>query len=418
MNDRIAIITIGSELVSGDGLDTNSAWLSERLTRVGREVALHASCPDEVEAILSLLREAARQAGVIIVTGGLGPTSDDLSRAAIARFINAPIELHQPSLEHIAALFARFKRPMPASNRQQAELPRGVRVLTSWVGTAPGFVAEGWGEGGRGLLYALPGVPKEVYWFWDEYLRQELAKPGQRLAERTFRAVGISESALGERLAELEAEEGLELRYAAEGTPGTIRVTLLTAADEDRAQDLWLRARALVGEKHLCATGSDSLAEAVASLLLAGGLQVATAESCTGGRVAGALTGIPGISRVFNEGVITYSNESKTRYLGVPAELLEREGAVCAEVAVAMARGIRQRAQADLGLGVTGIAGPGGGSEDKPVGLVHLAVVGPGDDDLLQLERRYPGDRQLIQARAAAGALDLIRRAINPSASA
>ncbi len=403
---KIAILTIGSELLCGDGLDTNSAWLSLRMSRLGLDCQLHISCPDDTSAIVSAIEYTAERVDVVVITGGLGPTVDDLTRAAIASYAGLPLELHEPSLEHIRGLFARFGRTMPESNVIQAELPRGARVLTNEVGTAACFALEHEGT----LIYALPGVPREVYWMWDNHLSAELGVRGTGArAERTFRTVGISESALGERMQPIEAKGDMEVRYAAEESLGTIRVTLL-AHTEDAAQQAWLQARELAGE-HVCALGTDLLPEAVAALLVAKGLSVATAESCTGGRVASALTAIPGVSCSFQEGFVTYSNAAKTKHLGVPEALLAKHGAVSREVAEAMARGVRERTGSDLGLGVTGIAGPGGGSEDKPVGLVHMAVAGPGQGDLLHLRRRYPGTRTVIQTRATAGALDLIRRA-------
>ncbi len=405
---RAAILTIGSELLRGDGVDTNSAWLSRRLEGIGYTCTLHLSCPDDEGAIVEGLAYAVPRADVVVTTGGLGPTVDDLTRAAVARFLGVPIETHPPSLEHIAALFARFGREMSASNRRQAELPQGARVLTNEVGTAPGFAASVAATGGGEVtIYSVPGVPREMRWMWSTYLLGELrARGGRALAERTFRTVGVAESVLGERLGPIEAAPDVEVRYAAEETRGTIRVTLLTTAGEERAQALWLEAKGLVGH-HLRCLGTDELPEAVAAWLVARRLTLATAESCTGGRVAAALTAIPGISSVFGEGLVTYSNAAKTRLLGVPADLLAQHGAVSPEVAAAMARGARDRAGADLGLGVTGIAGPGGGSEEKPVGLVHLAVAGPGEA-VVHRERRFPGTRELVQARATAAALGLI----------
>ena len=233
---------------------------------------------------------------------------------------------------------------------------------------------------------------------------------------RAFRCVGIAESALGERLRELEETPGVEVRYSVEEAAGTIEVRVLVAAHDGqaaapRAEALAARAHELVGAHHVCATGEASLAEGVAALLLDRGLTVASAESCTGGRIAAALTAIPGVSAAFLEGVVTYSNEAKTRLLGVPADVIAARGAVSREVACAMATGARERAGAAWGVSTTGGAGPGGGSTEKPVGLVHIAVAGPAGQ-VHHVERRYPGDRDQVQARATAGALDLLRRGV------
>lgn len=249
----VAILTIGSELLCGDGVDTNSAWLSQRLEALGLRCLLHASVPDDVGAIVWALDQAAGKGDVVIVTGGLGPTTDDLTRAAVAGYLGVATEVHEPSVEHIRALFARFGRVMPESNRVQADLPVGARVLTNGVGTAPAFAVEKDGVS----FYCLPGVPREMRWLWDRYLEGELrARGGTTRAERTFRTVGIAESSLGERLLPLERHEDLEVRYAAEESKGTIRVTLLTDRGEDRCQELWLEARELVGRR-LHAEGTD-----------------------------------------------------------------------------------------------------------------------------------------------------------------
>lgn len=404
---RAGIVTIGSELTSGTRFDTNSPWLAKRLAPLGIEAWVHRSVPDDLEAIARAFDETAAEAQVVISTGGLGPTSDDLTRDALARLLGVDLVFDAPSWEAIEARFAAFGRTPSESNRRQAGFPRGARVLATDVGTAAGFVVER-----RGVpIYAVPGVPREMRWMWERYLEPDLrALGGAARAVRAFRCVGIAESALGERLKEVEATAGVEVRYAVEEAAGTIEVRLLTPPDVD-AEALAARAHALVGAHHVCATGEDSLAEGVGRLLLGRGLTVATAESCTGGRIAAALTAIPGISAAFLEGLVTYSNEAKTRLLGVPAEVIADRGAVSAEVARAMAQGARERAGADWGVATTGVAGPGGGSAEKPVGLVHLAVAGR-DGTLHHVERRYPGDRDQVQARASAGALDLLRRAV------
>lgn len=403
-----AILTIGSELLCGDGLDTNSAWLSRRLEAIGCAVRLHLSCLDVMEDIVRGLEVAAELAEVVIVTGGLGPTVDDLTRAAVARYLDEPLVLDEGELAHIEALFARFSRTMSPNNRAQAERPQSARPLRNEVGSAPGFVATG----PKGTtIYSLPGVPREAYWMWDRHLYPELkARTGREpRAARTFRTVGIGESTLAGKLGELEARPELEVRYSAEESLGTVRVTILADA-ESVVQEAWLEAREIAGQ-HLAATGNDYLPEATVALLVARGLTATTAESCTGGRVAAQLVEVAGASRVFQRGFVTYSNASKTELVGVPAELIEAQGAVCEDVARAMARGARAAGGTSLGLGITGIAGPGGGSEEKPVGTVHFAVAyGESADEVIHLHRVLPGTRGVIQTRAAAIGLHLLQR--------
>lgn len=410
---RAGIITIGSELTSGTRLDTNSAWLAKRLPALGIETWIHRSVPDHLGAIVQAFEETLPEVRVVLCTGGLGPTSDDLTRDAIASMMKVDLVLDPPTLETIEGRFRAFGRVMSPSNGRQAEFPRGARILATEVGTAAGFVVVH----RQVPIYCVPGVPREMRWMWDRYIQPDLqALGGAPRAVRAFRCVGIAESALGERLLPIEQEPGVEVRYSVEEAAGTIEVRLLADAAERvdaeaRVQALAERAHALLGAHHVCATGEASLAEGVGALLLERKLTVASAESCTGGRIAAALTAIPGISAAFLEGAVTYSNEAKTRLLGVPADLIAARGAVSEEVARAMATGARERAGADFAVATTGIAGPGGGSPDKPVGLVHLAVATRAGA-VHHVERRYPGDRDQIQARSTAGALDLLRRAI------
>jgi len=406
---RAAIVTVGSELTSGDRVDTNSGWLSLRLEGLGFEVLRHRSCPDEVAEIALALTESRAGVEVVLVTGGLGPTRDDLTRDGVAQALGGvSCQLDLASWEHIQTLFERFGRVPSDSNRRQAELPEGARVLLNEVGTAPGFVVDLQGA----PVYALPGVPREMRWLWDRYLSSELAglvPVDVRRHAWSFRTVGIAESALGERLLELEEQPDCEVRYCVEEAHGTIHVSLLQSGP-DRLAELSQRARDLVGE-HLCAEGDETLAEALVRRLTEAGQTVATAESCTGGRVAGSLTAVPGASAVFLEGVVSYSNQAKARLLGVPSPLIEAHGAVSEQVARAMAEGVRDRSGATLGLATTGIAGPTGGTESKPVGLVHFAVAREGRETQ-HLSRVLPGSRALIQSRATATALDLLRRAL------
>lgn len=412
----VAILTIGSELLRGDGVDTNSAWLSRRLEGLGFRVRLHMSCLDDMDDIVAGIQRACEQAEVVILTGGLGPTGDDLTRAAVAQYLEEPLVLDEGELAHIEALFARFTRVMSPSNKTQALRPQSARPLRNEVGTAPAFCVEGIG-GAR--IYSLPGVPREVYWLWDRHLAPELSAISGRArsAERTFRTAGIGESSLAEQLAPVEALPGIEVRYSAEESLGTVRITLL-AEGEAEAQAAWEQAREIAGV-HLAALGTDTLNEASAAALVAAGLTLTTAESCTGGRVTAQLVEVAGASAFLGRGFVTYSNASKTELVGVPAALIDAEGAVSEAVARAMAQGARRAGASDLGLGITGIAGPGGGSEEKPVGTVHFALAyGEREDQVLHLRRVFPGTRDLIQTRAAALGLHLIQRGIQARLSA
>jgi len=407
VSPRASILAVGSELTAGDLVDTNSAWLSKRLEGLGFEVVGHRACADVIPRIQAALGQACAEAQVVLITGGLGPTSDDLTVEALAGAAEQPLEFHEPTWAAIQQRFAAFGRVPNDQNRRQANLPRGATVLTNEVGTAPGLRLEL--DGAR--VYSLPGVPREMRWLWRTYLAPELGELGPgALAEWTFRTVGLSESVLAERMRPVEALEGLVVRYNVEEARGTIVVTLRA-----RDREVLIRAQPLcrtAAGAYLCAEGSDHLVDALVADFAARGLTVATAESCTGGRVAAALTGVPGSSAVFLEGVVAYANAAKER-LGVDPALIATHGAVSPQVAHALAHAVRARSGADLAVAVTGIAGPGGGTETKPVGLVYFHAASAEAD--LPLERTFAGERTLIQARATALALDLLRRLASPA---
>ncbi|MEZ6186227.1 MAG: CinA family nicotinamide mononucleotide deamidase-related protein [Planctomycetota bacterium] len=399
---RASILAIGTELTAGALVDTNSAWLSTQLEGLGFRVVGHRACADVVEEIRRALGQACAEAEVVLVTGGLGPTSDDLTLEALAAEAGVPLEFHPRTWAEIEARFKAFGRVPNSQNRRQANLPQGAQVYTNEAGTAPGVRLELHGA----RVYSMPGVPREMRWLWRTYVEAELAPLGPgALAEWTFRTVGLAESVLGERMLPVEALGPLTVRYNVEEARGTIVVSL-------RASDpqLLARAQALSREvcgDYLCAEGADDLPAALVKDFAARGLTVAVAESCTGGRVASALTGVPGSSAVLLEGVVAYANAAKER-LGVDPALLAAHGAVSPEVAQALAHAVRARAGVDLAVGVTGIAGPDGGSEDKPVGRVYFHACAEGRE--LPLVRTFAGTRGLIQTRATATALDLLRR--------
>jgi nicotinamide-nucleotide amidase len=418
-----AIVAIGSELTTGRIVDTNSAWLSRRLMVLGVKPVYHVAIPDERKAVIEGLRDAASRAKLVVVTGGLGPTEDDLTRDAIADALSVPLELDEASLAKIEKLYSTFRRgPMPPSNRRQAQFPRGARILDNDCGTAPGFSVELFGA----RLWCMPGVPREMFRMWERHVEPELAErsglPPGSLAERTLRTCGIAESALGEMTADLVSKDdpSAEIAWCVQDAEATILLTFTVREPKDparaaaRADALLQAARERIGRK-VCVVGTETLHARVLELLRARGRTVATAESCTGGRIAAWLTAIPGSSESFREGFVTYANEAKTARLSVPEELLREHGAVSSPVARAMAEGARRVAGTDYALAVTGVAGPGGGSEEKPVGLVFLAVAGPRGTQVV--ERRFVGDRGRVQIQASATALDLLRIELEDTAN-
>jgi nicotinamide-nucleotide amidase len=421
----LELITIGDELLLGFTIDTNAAHLARELAAAGIRVARRATVGDGAEEIAGAVREALDRTGAVITTGGLGPTADDLTKPAIAALFGRGMRLDEGHLEWMRRRWReRFAGEMPEANRAQAMIPEGARVLTNRHGSAPGI----WLEDERGRWAAmLPGVPREMRgMLGDELLpllrersareraaRGDGAEPAVILS-RTLRTTGIAESRIadllgddlgrglpGVSLAYLPGHEGTDLRLTARG--------VTAAAGAATLADAAVRLRERVGA-FVYGEGRDDLAAVVLDRCRAGGLRVAVAESCTGGLLGARLTAIPGSSDVVLGGVIAYANRVKTELLGVDAALIAEHGAVSEPVVRAMATGARARLGAEVGVGITGIAGPGGGTPEKPVGTVWIAVDVKG-----AVESRRSiliGDREEIRQRATQGALEMVRRAL------
>jgi len=406
---KAAILSIGDEILTGEIPDTNAAWLAERLFALGTEIDRHVTVGDVEAEIESALREAAARAHLVVTTGGLGPTEDDLTRHAVAKVADAPLELHEPSLAHIEERFRRYGRTMPPRNRIQAMIPAGAIVLDNSEGTANGFVVRC----GDAHIAALPGVPHEMRAMFENHLAsfiEGLPLERHAVAVEKLKIFGLPESSVNERIRHLMtrgANPTVGLRV--DGGVITVKFTA-TGSSLEEARRLIAPARE-AAERQLgdAVFGYDetTIEQAVAQLLERHRLTVAVAESCTGGLVGHYLTEVPGISRFLLEDLVTYSNEAKLELLGVARETIEAVGAVSEEVAGQMAAGVRQRAAADIGLSTTGIAGPTGGSPQKPVGLVF---VGLATEDWTRVERlKLVGSRTIIKERAAKAALDILR---------
>lgn len=401
---NLELLTIGTELLLGFSLDTNGAELGRELAGHGLRVTHRASVPDELPAIRDAVAAALARSGAVIVTGGLGPTRDDLTRDAVSELLGMPLEFDGAVWAMLEARFQRLGRPVPPSNRAQAMVPRGGTVLPNQWGTAPGL----WLESPRGLVILLPGVPTEMRNLLRHEVLPRLAgrSGGHVIRSRTLRTTSISESGLAGILEGLEDDispltlawlpglEGVDLRLTAwDMPPASADVALEQAA---------ARVYARAGE-HVYAEGASTLAEVLVAALRKGSATLAVAESCTGGLLGARITDVPGSSDVFRGGVIAYANEVKARELDVPASLLEAHGAVSEPVAIAMANGVRRRLGTTLGVGITGVAGPGGGSEDKPVGTVWTALAAEGHASAVRVV--FPGSRGDIRARAVQAAM-------------
>ena len=406
---KAEIIAIGSELLTPDRVDTNSLFLTEQLNRLGIEVVRKLVVGDQRSQIRDAFREALGRAELVVSIGGLGPTEDDLTREALAELLGRRLILNEAILLGIQARFRRLGRQMPEINQRQAMVPEGAIVLENTQGTAPGL----WLETDGRIVILLPGPPQELKPMFTQEVEGRLAwrTTAVRLYKRELRVAGMAESDVEQRIAPIYTRYP-DAQTTILASPGEVQIHLRAwSADATAAEKLLKemveRVVMALGE-NIFTTKGESLEEVVARDLNLNGATIAVAESCTGGLLAQRLTSIPGSSSYFLGGVVCYSNDLKRVWVDVPADLLESKGAVSMEVARALAEGIRRRSGSTLGLAVTGIAGPGGGSPDKPVGTVHVALAerAGGKERTLHL----PGDRDRIRWQASQAALDLVRR--------
>jgi nicotinamide-nucleotide amidase len=406
---RAEIIAIGSELLTPYRLDTNSLFLTDGLNQVGIRVVHKAVVGDSLDDMRASFRQALDRADLIVACGGLGPTDDDRTREAVADLLSRKLELNEGVLRHIQELFRRFGRVMPEINRRQAMVPEGATVIPNPRGSAPGL----WIEASGHIVILLPGVPSELRAMFEQEIRPRLTRLGhdERLFTRDLRITGLPESEVEQRVSPLYAlypDTETTILASPPGIQLHPRVWSRDPAQANQILDEMVKRMALALGEHLYSTEGEAMEEVVAGALTENRATIAVAESCTGGLLAERLTNIPGSSSYFLGGVVCYSNELKSSLVDVPAELIESKGAVSPEVALALADGIRKRTGATIGVGVTGIAGPGGGTPEKPVGLVHIGIA----DERGPRERRFqfPGDRERIRMHASQTALDSVRR--------
>ena len=414
---KLEVLTIGTELLLGYTVDTNAAELGRALAAAGAEITRRTTVADRPEAIRAGVVEALERTGFVIATGGLGPTRDDMTKTVVAELLDRRLVLDERVLASIEARFQRMGRPMPASNRTQAEIPEGATILPNPRGTAPGL----WVEDARGrIVVLLPGVPREMRGLLvEEVLPRIVARQGgsrRVVLSRTVRTTGVSESALAERVGPIEPEIApLTLAYLPSVEGVDLRVTAwgLEPKDADaRLAAVIPRLKAAVGE-HGYGEDEADLAAILLDALRQGRHRLAVAESCTGGMIGERITNIPGASDTFIGGVVAYADVIKTAALKVPLETLEAYGAVSEATVRAMAEGAQRLFSADCTIAVTGIAGPGGGTPEKPVGTVWLAARKHTTTRVLT--RVLPGERDDVRRRAAQAGLDLLRRLLAES---
>jgi nicotinamide-nucleotide amidase len=407
------IISIGTELTLGQIIDTNAVYLSQQLYKLGYDVCYRVTVADRELRIMETLRMALSRSGLVVVCGGLGPTKDDLTRAAVAKATDAPLEFHSELLEIITNYFKRV-RPgitMPENNRLQAYVPKGSVYFVNQWGTAPGFLLEV----AQKILVVLPGPPRELQPMWEEQVIAELKKRTKSktvIKYRVLKVVGMSESAIDEKIKDfMKPDSNPEVGLMAE--PGEIAIRLTARGESELKTNAIIapveqQIRSRLGE-NVFGTDNDSLESVVGNLLRGKKMRISVAESCTGGLIAHRITNISGSSDYFERGVVVYSNQAKRDLLKVPMETIEKYGAVSEPTALAMVKGLLKRSRTDVGIAVTGIAGPTGGTPEKPIGLVYIAIA---DKNNYQSCKKYNflGERELIKWRTSQEALDILRR--------
>jgi nicotinamide-nucleotide amidase len=405
---KAEIIAVGSELLTPDRIDTNSLFLTEELNKLGIEVLRKTIVGDHRELLAEAFRDALHRVPVVISSGGLGPTEDDLTRETVAELLNRRLQRNDAVVRAIEARFRSFKREMPAVNLRQAMVPEGAEVLENPRGTAPGLWLEDQGH----MIALLPGPPRELKPLFLEQVLPRLQRrsTGVRMFHRELRVTGLGESHVEERIRPIYTRY-TDVNTTILAVPGEIQIHLRrwsdNAEEANHTLDEIERGFELALGDRIFAHAATPLEQVVAQLLIENHATIAAAESCTGGLLAERLTRIPGSSNYFLGGAVCYSNEMKSAWAGVPPELITSKGAVSSEVAIALAEGIRSSVRSTFGVGITGIAGPTGGSEEKPVGTVHVALAAQSGtkERLVHL----PGDREGIRFYASQIALDMVR---------
>lgn len=407
----VEIVTTGTELLLGQIVNSNAAYLAEKLNEFGFDVLYQTTVGDNRERMQEVLTHALQRADIVITSGGLGPTQGDITKEVTAKICNRELQLHQPSLERIKKIFARRSVAMPESNVRQAMIPEGAIVVDNDWGTAPGVILEVDGK----MIVNLPGPPSELRCMFQHsilpYLQKHFGLQGT-IVSRVLHTYGISESALEEQIKDFISSQTNPTLALLVRQGGEIIVRLTAKGESVEAAKVLIakleeKLRQRIG-KFIFGVDGQSLEWVVGQSLLAKRLKISFAESCTGGLVSSRITDVPGSSDYLLGSIVCYDNSIKISQVGVPAEILARHGAVSYQTAEAMASGIRSTFKSDIGVGITGIAGPGGGSADKPVGLVFVGIDGPLGLEHYQLN--FSGQRTYIKDRTAQTTLNLVRQ--------
>lgn len=404
---KVEIITVGTEILLGDILNTNSRYLSRELAAMGIEMYYQITVGDNEERLLKTLEESLNRSDIVICTGGLGPTEDDITKEVCAKYFGYELELHKPSLDAMIERFKYMNRVPTKNNEKQAYFPKEAYILKNDNGTAPGCIMEKEGK----MIVVLPGPPKEMESMFENYVKPYLSKLTDDVIEsEVLRIIGVGESKVENDILDIiDSQTNPTIATYAKGYECTLRITAKAKSVEEAKELIKPMSDEMKRRfgQSLYATGETSIEEVVAKMLVENNLKIAVAESCTGGMVSASLINYPGISSVFMEGCVTYSNEAKMKSLGVKKETLDVYGAVSPECAKEMASGVAARYNTNVGIATTGIAGPGGGTDEKPVGLVYFGIYINGK--VITKKYVFNGDRQGIRERATRTILNDLR---------
>lgn len=404
---KAEIITVGTEILLGDILNTNSRYLSRELAAMGIEMYYQITVGDNEERLLKTLKESLNRSDIVICTGGLGPTEDDITKEVCAKYFGYELELHKPSLDAMIERFKHMNRVPTKNNEKQAYFPKEAYILKNDNGTAPGCIMEKEGK----MIVVLPGPPREMESMFENYVKPYLSKLTDDVIEsEVLRIIGVGESKVENDILDIiDSQTNPTIATYAKGYECTLRITAKAKSVEEAKELIKPMSDEMKRRfgQSLYATGETSIEEVVAKMLVENNLKIAVAESCTGGMVSASLINYPGISSVFMEGCVTYSNEAKMKSLGVKKETLDVYGAVSDNCAKEMASGVAARYNTNVGIATTGIAGPGGGTDEKPVGLVYFGIYINGK--VITKKYVFNGDRQGVRERATRTILNDLR---------
>ncbi len=404
---KAEIITVGTEILLGDIVNTNSQFLAKELASIGVEVYYQETVGDNETRLLNLLEEAFKRSDIVITTGGLGPTNDDITKEIAAKYFNQELVFYSDIWENIKSYFEKLGLKPTENNKKQAYFPKDCIILDNPNGTAPGVILKKENK----MIILLPGPPKEMIPMFNNSVKSYLQSlTDYKLVSKTLRFIGIGESELEEKLIDIiNSQSNPTIAPYAKENEVTLRITA-KSKDDEKANDLIKSIEEKIKDrvgKYIYGYDDTTLEETVAKLLVKNNMTIAVSESCTGGMVSSKLIDYPGISQSFIEGCVTYSNEAKMNRLGVKKETLDKYGAVSSETAIEMAVGIAKNLNTNIGLSTTGVAGPGGGTDEKPVGLVYIGIYINGDVKVKKCN--FSGSRDKIRNRATNEALNLLR---------